>query len=207
MRAHYWSGVKWIEELLSWQGKLALRSCLISRHATQLQWEWTCVITWITATKEIIWCFIDLLFACSKVYFSFFSLLESPVPGVSDTVKSQLQPRVAKLKKHDSKGVQVVLKLLANWRRTLDTCNVIPGVFLHFPPSLHLPNPPSHPLSPHRNQGWVVYRNGLGSLMPGEMPDKPPWSCDTKCSIVALSKITKQIQIKRCIRLMYTVLW
>ncbi|KAL9950331.1 hypothetical protein ACROYT_G042818 [Oculina patagonica] len=42
------------------------------------------------------------------------SLLESSVPGVSDNVKSQLQPRVAKLKKHDSKGVQVVLKLLAN---------------------------------------------------------------------------------------------
>jgi len=49
-----------------------------------------------------------------KVCFSFFSLLESPVPGVSDTVKSHLQPRVAKLKKHDSMGVQVVLKLLAN---------------------------------------------------------------------------------------------
>jgi len=56
----------------------------------------------------------DLLLACFKVYVSFFSLLESPVPGVSDTVKSHLQPRVAKLKKHDSMGVQVVLKLLAN---------------------------------------------------------------------------------------------
>ncbi|XP_066015390.1 pumilio homolog 3 isoform X2 [Pocillopora verrucosa] len=42
------------------------------------------------------------------------SLLESSVPGVSDTVKSHLQPRVSKLKKHDSKGVQIVLKLLAN---------------------------------------------------------------------------------------------
>lgn len=42
------------------------------------------------------------------------SLLESSVPGVSDTVKSHLQPRVSKLKKHDSKGVKVVLKLLAN---------------------------------------------------------------------------------------------
>ncbi|KAJ7388907.1 hypothetical protein OS493_035054 [Desmophyllum pertusum] len=42
------------------------------------------------------------------------SLLESSVPGVSNNVKSQLQPRVAKLKKHDSKGVEIVLKLLAN---------------------------------------------------------------------------------------------
>lgn len=42
------------------------------------------------------------------------SLLESPVPGVSDTVKSHLRPRVAKLKKHDSKGVQIVLKLLSS---------------------------------------------------------------------------------------------
>ncbi|CAH3116778.1 unnamed protein product [Pocillopora meandrina] len=42
------------------------------------------------------------------------SLLESSIPGVSDTVKSHLQPRVSKLKKHDSKGVQIVLKLLAN---------------------------------------------------------------------------------------------
>lgn len=48
------------------------------------------------------------------ILISVFSLLESPVPGVSDTVKSQLQPLVVKLKKHDSKGVQVVLKLLDN---------------------------------------------------------------------------------------------
>ena len=48
------------------------------------------------------------------ILISVFSLLESPVPGVSDTVKSQLQPLVAKLKKHDSKGVQVVLKRLDN---------------------------------------------------------------------------------------------
>lgn len=42
------------------------------------------------------------------------SLLESSVPGVSDTVKTHLQPRISKLKKHDSKGVQIVLKLLSN---------------------------------------------------------------------------------------------
>lgn len=63
-------------------------------------------------TKKSILFFV---FPCCKfILISVFSLLESPVPGVSDTVKSQLQPLVAKLKKHDSKGVQVVLKRLDN---------------------------------------------------------------------------------------------
>lgn len=42
------------------------------------------------------------------------SLLESPVPGVSEAVMGQLQSRVTKLRKFESKGVEVVLKLLTN---------------------------------------------------------------------------------------------
>ena len=43
-----------------------------------------------------------------------FSLLESSVPGVSEAVKAVLQSRVSKLKKFESKGLEVVLKLLEN---------------------------------------------------------------------------------------------
>lgn len=59
-------------------------------------------------------CFDCCFHVVKFVLISVFSLLESPVPGVSDTVKSHLRPRVTKLKKHDSKGVQIVLKLLAS---------------------------------------------------------------------------------------------
>ena len=151
-----------------------------------------------------------------SLFFIFFSLLESPVPGVSDTVKSQLQPRVAKLKKHDSMGVQVVLKLLANWRRTLDMCH-IPGAFYERPlpppichllsgipyppiPIAYLPFPIFHfpsvnpPFSPW-NQGWVMWRNGCGSAIAGVMWTIP---CDRhKVLKFAQNKIAEQIQNQR----------
>ena len=50
------------------------------------------------------------------------SLLESSVPGVSKTVRNRLLPRVAKLKKYDSKGVAVVLKLLSSWINFGEVC-------------------------------------------------------------------------------------
>lgn len=86
--------------------------------------------TLLSSTLKLFWIqFLDIdSFSCS--------LLESSVPGVSDTVKSYLQPRVSKLKKHDSKGVQIVLKLLANWhRRRIWSC-LIPT--LPFPSALTL---------------------------------------------------------------------
>ena len=138
--------------------------------------QWTCVATWHEGDYLACCncCFHVVKFALISV----FSLLESPVPGVSDTVKSQLRSRVAKLKKHDSKGVQIVLKLLANWRRILDTLKVILGAFSQRSlPSLSHPqhDRPSHnptPLAPWK-QGWVVHRNGFGSLVLGEMPNCP----------------------------------
>lgn len=42
-----------------------------------------------------------------------FSLLECSVPGVSEDVRNQLKPYVTKLTKYQSKGVEVVLKLLS----------------------------------------------------------------------------------------------
>ncbi|XP_031550524.1 pumilio homolog 3-like isoform X2 [Actinia tenebrosa] len=40
------------------------------------------------------------------------SLLESPVPGVANRVKTILKPRLKKLEKYKSKGVEIVLKIL-----------------------------------------------------------------------------------------------
>lgn len=96
--------------------------------------------TLLSSTLKLFWIqFLDIdSFSCS--------LLESSVPGVSDTVKSHLQPRVSKLKKHDSKGVQIVLKLLANWhRRRIWSC-LIPT----------LPSPSALTLS--HGENWVGCR-------------------------------------------------
>jgi hypothetical protein len=39
-------------------------------------------------------------------------LLETPVPGVADTVKNILKPRLKKLEKYKSKGVEIISKIL-----------------------------------------------------------------------------------------------
>ncbi|XP_068725822.1 pumilio homolog 3-like [Montipora capricornis] len=59
----------------------------------------------------------DTLFEWCKVNRGAFvvaSLLESSVPGVSETVRCLLQSCVKKMKKFDSKGVEVVLKYLSS---------------------------------------------------------------------------------------------
>ncbi|XP_015774101.1 PREDICTED: pumilio homolog 3-like [Acropora digitifera] len=66
------------------------------------------LLEYIDPGKLFEWCKVN------RGAFVVASLLESSVPGVSKTVRNRLLPRVAKLKKYDSKGVAVVLKLLSS---------------------------------------------------------------------------------------------
>ncbi|XP_067027908.1 pumilio homolog 3-like [Acropora muricata] len=66
------------------------------------------LLEYIDPGKIFEWCKVN------RGAFVVASLLESSVPGVSKTVRNRLLPRVAKLKKYDSKGVAVVLKLLSS---------------------------------------------------------------------------------------------